>query len=98
MALFALIYRYVDDPAAVSEYRPVHRMYLQGFADRGELLVAGPLGEPGPAGGLLVFRVESADRVREIVASDPFQIRGVIADYSVQEWTLAIGSELFGTG
>jgi len=95
LALFALIYRYVDDPAIVSKHRPAHRKYLQDLADEGELIAAGPLGEPGPAGGLLVFRSESVDRVKKIIGGDPFHIQGVLADYFVQEWTLAFGSELF---
>lgn len=97
MRLFVLMYRYVEDTALVSEHRPEHREYLQAFAQRGELLAAGPLGEPGPAGGLLLLQVESAERVEEIVSGDPFYSRGVITEHMVQEWTLAIGSELFPT-
>jgi uncharacterized protein YciI len=95
MALFALVYRYIDDTEFVMTHRPEHREYLRGLAERGELLVAGPLGEPGPAGGLLVFDVDSADRVEEIADNDPFRARGVIVERSVQSWTLSIGAERF---
>jgi uncharacterized protein len=95
MALFALVYRYIGDAETVSAYRPEHRAYLRTLAERGELVVAGPLGEPGPAGGLLVFDVDSADRVHEIANNDPFQRHGVITDRTVQSWTLSIGADHF---
>lgn len=97
MPLFVLMFRYVEDAALVSEHRPEHREYLQTFLERGELLAAGPLGEPGPAGGLLLLQVESADRVEEILKGDPFYTQGVITEHMVQEWTLAFGSELFSS-
>src|SRR5699024_12190751 len=77
LALFALIYRYVDDPAIVSKHRPAHRKYLQDLADEGELIAAGPIGEPGPTGGLLVIRAEYVDRVKKIIGVDPSNIHGV---------------------
>ena len=91
MALYALIYRYVDDPDVVARHRPEHRTYLRSLAEAGDLLVAGPLGEPGPAGGLLVFDVESAERVHELADGDPFTTCGLVAERTVQAWTLSIG-------
>lgn len=97
MALYALIYRYIDDPEAVTKYRPDHRAYLTTLAERGELLASGPLGEPGPAGGLLIFNVESADRIQEITVNDPFKKAGVISCQTVQSWSLFIGTDLLTT-
>ena len=95
MALFALIYRYIDDSDVVARHRPEHRAYLRSLAEAGDLLVAGPLGEPGPARGLLVFEVESAERVQEIADADPFHAHGVIAEQTVQLWTLSFGADRF---
>ena len=95
MALFALIYRYIDDPDAVSQHRPEHRAYLRSLSEGGELLVAGPLGDPGPPGGLLVLDVESAERVQQIAEDDPFHAHGVVAERTVQQWTLSIGADRF---
>jgi len=95
MALFALIYRYIDDPDTVSQHRPAHRAYLKSLSEGGELLVAGPLGDPGPAGGLLVLDVESAERVQQIAEDDPFHAQGVVTDRTIQEWTLSIGADRF---
>lgn len=93
MPIFALHYIYIDDPEEVQRHRPAHRAYLQTLGD--ELLACGPLVEPPPAGGLLIFDVDSIDRMRKIVDADPFQIQGAVRDYSIQRWSLFIGAERF---
>lgn len=94
MALYALTYDYIDDPDLVTEHRPEHRAYLRGLADAGELVLAGPLGAPGPARGLLILNVESTDRVEQIAKDDPFTGYGCIVGTTVQEWTVSIGADL----
>ena len=93
MSLFALVYSYTDDVDLVATHRPEHRAYLQGLFDKGQLLVAGPLGRPGPARGLLVLDVDSEDDVRRIAEVDPFTAHDVVIDYSVGSWTLSFGAE-----
>ncbi|MQY31839.1 YciI family protein [Nocardia aurantia] len=95
MALFTLVYRYVDDDELVTAHRPEHRSYLRDLAEAGELVLAGPFGGPGPAGGLLVLNVASGDRAIEIADRDPFTHRGVIADRSIRSWTLSITPDGF---
>ena len=90
MALFTIIYRYVDDDELITRHRPEHREYLRALADAGELTVAGPFGGPGPSGGLLVLDVPSHDRATELADGDPFHRRGVIADRTIRSWTLSI--------
>ena len=97
MTLYALIYRYIDDPAVVAAHRPEHRAYLRTLADTGALIVAGPLGPPGPAGGLLVFDADSAADVDAFADNDPFSSHGVIAERRVAEWTLSIGADRLPT-
>lgn len=92
MTLFAVVYRYVDDDELITSHRPEHRKYLQSLAAAGELVVAGPLGEPGLPGGLLVLDVASLARAADIAHNDPFRRHGVIADQSVRSWTLSIGT------
>lgn len=98
MPLFALVYQYIDDADLVTTHRPEHREYLRTLADSGELVLAGPLGEPGPASGLLIFDVESAARVEELADNDPFKARGVITGKTVRPWTLSIGKERIRAG
>lgn len=91
MPLFVLFYRYTDDVGLVTEHRPEHRAYLRVLAESGELVLAGPLGGPGPAGGLLIFDVESELRVAELADDDPFKTRGVIEERWIRPWSLSIG-------
>lgn len=93
MPIFAVHYTYIDDPDEVQRHRPDYRAYLRTLD--GELLACGPLVEPPPSGGLLIFDVDSADRMQEIVDKDPFQIAGVVELCSVQTWSLYIGAERF---
>ena len=76
MPLFAVVYRYIDDAELVTEHRPEHRGYLRTLAEAGSLFWLAPLGEPGPASGLLIFDVESVARVEELADNDPFKGSG----------------------
>ncbi|MCI2416628.1 YciI family protein [Saccharopolyspora sp. K220] len=91
MTVFAVTYRYTDDPAARDEFRPEHRDYLRGLADRGIVAVSGPYGADEQAGALLVFKASSKDEVFALVEKDPFKIRGLIAEVAVTEWEPVIG-------
>lgn len=95
MPLFALVYQYVEDSDFVALHRPAHRAYLRQLCDAGELVLAGPLGDPGTPSGLLIFDVMSAERVEALADDDPFQISGVIRERSVRSWALSIGQDLF---
>ncbi|VXC25960.1 YciI family protein [Nocardioides sp. AX2bis] len=97
MALFALIYHYSEDADLVAAHRPEHRAYLADLFDREVLLVAGPLGEPGPPRGLLVLDVESEADVRAIAHADPFTTRGVILEHSIGAWALSFGANRLPT-
>lgn len=96
MPLFALVYRYVEDADFVARHRPEHRAYLRQLADAGDLVLAGPLGEPGPPSGLLIFDVASAERVEALADNDPFHASRVIEERSVRPWKLSIGQDLLG--
>lgn len=98
MPLFALTYRYIDHADVVAEHRPEHRAYLRALADSGELLLAGPLGEPGAPGGLLILDVEGLARVEELADNDPFHTRGIIEHRSVRPWVLSIGQDRLDHG
>lgn len=95
MAIYTLKYQYVDDVGFVNEHRPQHREYLQHLVHQGHLLAAGPLVDDESTGGLLLFSVDSKDRVTELVAQDPFVIQGVVVSQHVSEWQVAFGKERF---
>jgi uncharacterized protein len=83
--------KYLMSYRAVEDFRPRaqahlagHRARLQEFHDRGVLLLAGPLGEPGNGDAIGVFT--SREAAEEFVAGDPFVVHGVVAEWSVRPW------------
>jgi uncharacterized protein len=73
--------------AKVMENFAAHRERLQVFHDRGELLMAGPLGNP-PEGALGIFTTREA--AEEFVKGDPFVVNGVVSKWRLVEWAEAL--------
>jgi len=90
MAVFAVEYRYADQPAAVTEHRPAHRAFLQNLLTKGFVLAAGAYIDQ-PAGALLVLRGDSAEDVATILDDDPFAHLGLITNRQIRPWSAAIG-------
>lgn len=91
MAYYAVIYTYSDDASTQDENRPAHRAYLAELAEQGQLVASGPLLGTRPASALLVFRADSEEQIRVLLAGDPFQQLGVVAQTDVAEWNPVIG-------
>jgi len=90
MTVYAVHYRYVDDPEPVTAHRPEHRDFLRGLLDQGIVLAAGAYTD-GPAGALLIFRADSAEQVTGLLAADPFQQLGLVQDCLIRPWGQAMG-------
>lgn len=88
---FATTYRYIDDAEKVNEIRPIHREYLAGLTDRGELQVSGPYAGGEPGGALLVFVAETEAKVRALIDGDPFVREGLVTEITVREWNPVAG-------
>ncbi|MCT1460169.1 YciI family protein [Aestuariimicrobium sp. p3-SID1156] len=91
MSFFAVTYTYSDDVDARDRLRPEHRAHLASLADSGELYASGPCPGTTPASALLIFRVDSAEKVEELLDADPFQKNGIVAQRSIVEWDPVIG-------
>lgn len=91
MPVYALHYAYTEDTAARDTHRAEHRAYLRDLADRGVVVAAGAYAPGEPHGALIVVRAPDKDAVAELVAGDPFRREGVVAGYTVTEWTPVIG-------
>ncbi|WP_420174577.1 YciI family protein [Luteococcus sp. OSA5] len=91
MAHFAVTYTYTDAPEQLDEHRPNHRAYLATLVESGHLVASGPLLETSPAQALLVFSAESVDQLRQMLAEDPFQQLGLVADARIVEWNPVLG-------
>lgn len=90
MSVFAVHYRYVDQPAVLTQHRPAHRDFLRDLLDQGIVLAAGAYTD-GPAGALLVFRADSAEAVERLLETDPFQQLGLVEGLEVRAWGQAMG-------
>jgi uncharacterized protein YciI len=93
MKYFALIYYVVD--GFVSRRTPFREEHLRlvGEANRrGDLLLAGALGDPADR-ALLVFRAQDRSIVEDFARSDPYVINGLVMRWEVQPWAVVIGND-----
>ena len=90
MPYFALTYEVVDDFVNKrTPYRPAHLKEVREAHARGELIMAGALGEP--AGALLVFRAADKTTAEQFAAADPYVKEGLVKHWSVRPWTVVVG-------
>jgi uncharacterized protein len=96
MTIYCVEYRYTDDSAARDTHRPEHRAYLDGQPG---LVVSGPYLDE-PAGALIILRADSLGEVEEIMAADPFQREGLVAERTIRSFNPVLGplSAGFGDG
>ena len=71
-------------PEAGRHLVPAHQERIREFAGRGDLLLIGPLEDPGTNGALAVFGTREA--AEEFAKDDPFVTGGVVRSWRVLEW------------
>jgi len=92
MSYFALIYDVVDGFGEKRmAFRPEHLILIRDAHARGELILAGALGDP-PDGALLVFRAESANVAERFARGDPYVTNGLVRNWRVRPWNVVIGA------
>lgn len=89
MPIFAVQYVYSATSEQLNEIRPIHRLWLAGLLETGQLLASGPMVDNPEA--LLIFRSESATELATVLDNDPFDIAGFIGSRSIQQWTPVFG-------
>lgn len=67
---FAAIIEYTSDADKIGRVRPVHREYILGLKQRGQMAIAGPFTDD--SGGLLVYEAETQEEVENFIRQDPF--------------------------
>ena len=93
MKYFALIYDAVENyPERRAPFREEHLKLVRDAFGRGEIVMAGALGDP-PAGALLVFRVRDSAVVERFARNDPYVANGLIPNWKVQPWNVVVGGE-----
>ena len=91
MKHFALVYEVVENYAERREpYRAAHLRLVQQAYERGEIVMAGALGEP-PSGALLIFHAESPAVAEQFVHTDPYVAAGIVTRWQVKPWHLVVG-------
>ncbi|HEX6075574.1 MAG TPA: YciI family protein [Micromonosporaceae bacterium] len=90
MAKFIVEFRYNVDRGQRQAYHPAHASYLYSLAERGVLLLAGPL--VGENAGLLLYEVENREELERVLDSEPYVRAGVVAERRVREWLPGKGS------
>ena len=92
MPYFALIYDVVDDFVnRRMPFRPAHIKEVRDAHARGELVMAGALGEP--AGALLVFRGADKAIAENFAQADPYVTQGLVTSWKVRPWTVVVGHD-----
>lgn len=93
MPYFALTYDVVRDYISRrAEFREAHLRLAREANRRGELVLAGALGDP-PDQALLVFRTLSSAAVEEFARRDPYVTNGLVTRWVVRPWAVVIGHE-----
>lgn len=94
MGYFVLRYDVVVDDYVNrrAPFRAEHLRLLQEAHARGEVLMAGAVGE-NPDGAIFIFRSETPGTAEQFVASDPYVANGLILNWRVQPWHVVIGAQ-----
>jgi uncharacterized protein YciI len=91
MKTFALFYDVVGGFATKRQvYREEHLGLVHAAHDRGELVMAGALGDP-PDGALLVFRAPDVSIAEAFAKHDPYVINGLVTAWRVRPWNVVTG-------
>ncbi|MDF1501620.1 YciI-like protein [Roseisolibacter sp. H3M3-2] len=93
MAHYLLMYDTAPDYLARrGDFRSAHLALAWAAAERGELVLAGALGDP-PEGAALLFRGDSPDAARRFAEADPYVQNGLITRWAVKKWTTVAGPD-----
>jgi uncharacterized protein len=93
MEHYVLIYYMNDDfVERRTPFRPEHLRLVQEAHDRGELLMAGPVGDPIRR-AFLVFRGPNASTAEAFAQTDPYVKNRLITRWEVEPWTVVVGGQ-----
>ncbi|AXK88679.1 hypothetical protein IU443_10220 [Nocardia farcinica] len=91
MPFFAVHYTYSEATVPGRDtHRPRHRAWLADQLTAGALVTSGPYTDG--SGALLLFRAESAEELRALLADDPFAREQLIDAVRIDEWLPVLGA------
>lgn len=73
-----------------AEFRDEHLKLAWESQERGEIVLAGALGEPADR-ALLVFNCDSAETPQLFAAKDPYVTHGLVRAFHVRPWNTVVG-------
>jgi uncharacterized protein YciI len=92
MKHFVLLYDVVDDMVNKrAPYRAEHLQLIREGHERGEIVMAGAVGDPVD-GAVLVFRSDSPAAAEKFVMADPYVKHGLVIRWKVKPWALVAGA------
>lgn len=72
------------------QFRAEHLALAWAAYERGEMVIAGPLADPVD-GAVLMFIGDDKSVAERFARADPYVTSGMVARWSVREWTTVIG-------
>jgi uncharacterized protein YciI len=75
-------------PVRQQDYWDDHAAFIGGLYADGFIRLGGPF--PDNAGSMLIVEADSADEVRQILAGDPWGLRGILLLDQVRRWEIFI--------
>jgi uncharacterized protein YciI len=87
---FAAIIDYIQDKEKVQALRPLHRQYLTGLKERGQLAACGPFLDD--SGALIVYEAASREEAEKLIQADPFHHNGVFVRYQLRPWNAVMAN------
>ena len=66
---------------AIMAVYPRHKVIVEAFVDRGDVVGIGPFGD---GGNMAIFR--SIEAAEAFAAQDPFILEGLIASFTIRPW------------
>lgn len=93
MPYFALLYDVVEGfTARRAPYRGEHLRLVQEAYQRGEIVLAGALGNP-PDRALLIFRASDPSLPDAFARHDPYVSHGLVTRWEIQPWAVVVGND-----
>jgi uncharacterized protein len=89
---YLLFYEAGDDYAARrAPFRQLHLDHAWAAEQRGELVLAGALGDPID-GAVFLFQGADAEAAERFALEDPYVVNGVVKQWRVRPWLTVVGS------
>jgi uncharacterized protein YciI len=75
-----------------AEFRDAHLALAWRCQQRGELVLAGALGDPIDS-AMLLFKADTPKVAEDFAASDPYVLNGLITSWRVKPWNTVVGQD-----